>query len=175
VQSTCNKAWQSTVTSGQEGIVELTHDPFRRRAIALPRALSTVCAIGGQGRGRTAGLPLFRLATTPSDQAKCTAARLDGAAGYPLLTLKCQGSSVQHNCAATEAQPGNHDQPRTTTHPANSIATDRAAGSSHRGAKGRHAVCPSRARPEEGRRGLAVTHGQDRWPVSSHKACHDAP
>src|SRR5215475_7018890 len=60
--------------------------------------------------------------------------------GCPPLRVECQEPGVQHNCAATEPTPGNHDGPRITTHPADSTVTDLAAVSSHRGALRRRSI-----------------------------------
>ncbi len=98
--------------------------------------LAKTFPICGQGQDRTADLPRFRLAVTPSDHAELTATRPDEAAGGPQLTLSVKspagGTNVQQpsRCPATATNLG---WPRT---PAHSTATDLTASSSHRGVLG---------------------------------------
>jgi hypothetical protein len=41
-----------------------------------------------------------------------------------LPIVKRQESNVQHSCAATEPMPGDRNEPRMTTYPADSTAID---------------------------------------------------
>src|SRR5216683_2812341 len=75
VQSTCSNGRQSTVTNGQLRLLRALSRSSNRKRLTWSQA-HRLLVTGGQGRGRTADLPLFRRTLIPTELPDLTRARV---------------------------------------------------------------------------------------------------